>query len=70
MEFALLEFLLRHPNQVFTTEALLKRVWGDCNSDVDAIYTAIKRLRQKLQDTDDRPFIKTVRGAGYLLEAA
>jgi DNA-binding response OmpR family regulator len=70
MEFALLEFLFRHPNQVFTTEALLQRVWWDCDSDVDAIYTSIKRLRQKLQIAGQPPLIKTIRGAGYLLQTA
>jgi DNA-binding response OmpR family regulator len=70
MEFALLEFLFRHPNQVFTTEALLKRVWWDCDSDVDAIYTSIKRLRQKLQIEGEPPLIKTIRGSGYLLQTA
>lgn len=68
MEFALLEFLFRHPNQAFTTEALLERVWWDCDSDVDAIYTSIKRLRQKLEIPGEQPLIKTIRGTGYLLE--
>ena len=68
MEFALLEFLFRHPDQAFTTEALLQRVWWDCDSDVDAIYTSIKRLRQKLQIPGELPTIKTIRGTGYVLQ--
>ena len=27
-DFALLEFLMRHPDEVFSTEALMQRVWG------------------------------------------
>src|SRR5262249_466480 len=48
-EFALLEFLMRNANQVFSPEALLDRVWKS-SSDVSpaAIRTHIKMLRKKL----------------------
>jgi DNA-binding response OmpR family regulator len=69
-EFALLDWFLRHPNQVFSAEAILGRVWSsDANSSVDAVSTCIKRLRKKV-DVEGRPsVIKTVHGVGYKLEA-
>lgn len=63
-EFALLETLLRHPDQVLSRAQLLSRVWGysfDPTSNVVNVYIAA--LRQKIGA--DR--IETVRGAGYRL---
>jgi DNA-binding response OmpR family regulator len=69
-EFALLEFLMRHPNQVFSAEALLDRVW-DSGTDTseEAIRTCLKRLRKKIDDESKNSKIKTVHGVGYKLEA-
>jgi DNA-binding response OmpR family regulator len=69
-EFALLEFFMRHPNQVFSAEALLDRVWSsESEASPETIRTYIKRLRQKI-DTDTQPsIISTVHGVGYKLEA-
>lgn len=66
MEFNLLEFLMRHPNQVFSVEALLQRVWsGRSESSVESVRTHIKTLRQKLDDATHDSVIVTVRGRGY-----
>jgi DNA-binding response OmpR family regulator len=65
-EFALAEFLLRHPNQVLSREQLLSRVWGydyDPGSNVVDVY--IRYLRKKIGAAR----IETVRGAGYRLVA-
>ncbi|MBX9669002.1 MAG: response regulator transcription factor [Candidatus Obscuribacterales bacterium] len=67
MEYTLLEFFMKHPNQVFSPETLLHKLW-DANSEVslDAIYTCIRRLRKKLdtpESTDS--IIRTVHGVGY-----
>jgi OmpR-family two-component system manganese-sensing response regulator len=69
-EFALLEFFMRHPGQVFSAEALLDRVWSsESEASPETIRTYIKRLRQKI-DTDGQPsLISTVHGVGYKLEA-
>jgi OmpR-family two-component system manganese-sensing response regulator len=69
-EYALLEFLLRHPNQLFSAEALLDRVWkSSSESTTEAITTCIKRLRKKI-DIDGQPsLITTIHGLGYRLEA-
>jgi two-component system, OmpR family, response regulator MprA len=70
-EFALLEFFMRHPEQVFTPEALLERVWSSSsNATTETVRTYVKRLRQKI-DTEGRPeMIHTVHGAGYVFRAA
>lgn len=68
-EFSLLEFFMRHPNQVFSSEALIQRVWNsDSEATGDAIRTCLKRLRKKLGDDNDKePIIQTVHGVGYRL---
>lgn len=65
-EFSLLEFLMRHPDQVFSADALLNRVWESASdSSIDALTTCVKRLRKKI-DTQGAPsYIKTVHGVGY-----
>ncbi|MBA3859368.1 MAG: DNA-binding response regulator [Cyanobacteria bacterium PR.3.49] len=70
-EFALLEFLMRHPDQVFSADALLNRVWASASdSSIDALTTCVKRLRKKI-DKDGQPsYIKTVHGVGYKLNVA
>ncbi|HEY9787308.1 MAG TPA: response regulator transcription factor [Candidatus Obscuribacterales bacterium] len=67
-EFALLEFLMRHPEQVFSAEAILTRVWqSDSEASPDTIKVYINRLRSKLGE-DSQACIKTVYGVGYKLE--
>lgn len=68
-EFALIDFLMRHPNQVFSVDALLNRVWeSESDATADAVTTCIKRIRKKL-DTEGNPsIIRTVHGVGYRLD--
>jgi len=69
-EFSLLEFLMRHPNQVFSADALLDRVWAsDTSALPDTVRTHIKTLRKKIDDEDSPSFIRTIHGVGYKLEA-
>lgn len=68
-EYALLEFLMRHPNQVFTQEALLNRVWSsESDATANALTTCVKRLRKKIDSENQESIIKTVYGVGYKLE--
>jgi DNA-binding response OmpR family regulator len=67
-EYALLEFFMKHPEQVFGADIILNRVW-DSTSEVspESIRTYITRLRSKI-DIKGRPsLIKTVHGYGYKL---
>ena len=68
-EYALLEFLARHPGESFTAEAILERIWrSDALSTTDTVRTHVMTLRKKLGDNDEKPLIKTVRGRGYSLQ--
>ena len=68
-EFKLLEYLMRHANQVVTRTMLLENVW-DYNFDpqTNVVHVHVSKLRQKI-DTGGRPLLRTVRNAGYKLTA-
>jgi len=71
LEFRLLSYLSQHRSRVFTRDQLLDAVWGDKQfvtpRSVDA---CIRRVRSKIEPNRMKPtYLKTVRGAGYLLEA-
>jgi len=68
-EMELLYFLASRPNQVFTREQLLEKVWDyDYIGDSRTVDVHIKRLREKLHDDMGRWEIKTVWGVGYKFE--
>jgi len=68
-ELELLYFLASRPNQVFTREQLLEKVWDyDYIGDSRTVDVHIKRLREKLHDDMGRWEIKTVWGVGYKFE--
>jgi OmpR-family two-component system manganese-sensing response regulator len=70
-EFALVEFLLRHPDQFFTPEQLLNRVWeSDSEATLDALRTCIKRIRQRVDKEGQPSLIASVRGYGYKITPA
>jgi len=65
-EFALLEFLMRHPNQPFSADAILNRLWpseSEVSSELVKVYIA--KLRKKLDTDGGAPLITTVHGVGY-----
>ena len=69
-EFRLLEFLARHPNQVFSAEDLLASVWeSDTLAMLDTVRGHIKRIRKKFDDSGQPSIITNVYGVGYKLEA-
>lgn len=71
-DFALLEFLMKNVDHVFSADALLQRVWaGDSDASPSALRTAIKRIRQKLDDGDDESssIIENIPRVGYRLRA-
>ena len=70
-EFRLLEYLLRHADQVVTRTMLLEGVW-DYHFDpgTNVIDVHVSRLRRKLDDGFASPLLHTVRGAGYRLGPA
>lgn len=66
-EFSLLEFFMRNPDRVFSAEAVMQRVWhSETDASTNAFRSALKRLRQKLEASDEAtPIIETIHGAGY-----
>jgi DNA-binding response OmpR family regulator len=69
-QYALLEYLMRHPNQVLSRPAILDRVW-DYGFDpfANVVESAIRRLREAVDSGHERQLIHTVRGAGYMIRA-
>lgn len=69
-EFALLEFLMRHPGEIFNPEALLNRIWNsESESSIYTVYTYIKTLRRKIAGDDGKSPIVNVHGVGYKIVA-
>lgn len=69
-EFQLLEFLMRHANQVVTRTMLLEAVW-DFHFDpkTNVVETHVSRLRSKINQGQAAELIHTIRGSGYSLHA-
>ncbi len=68
-EAALLEFLMRHPNDVFTAQELLNAVWpSDSEGSCETVRTWMMHLRKKLDEIGEKDMIKTVKGMGYVIE--
>lgn len=69
-EFRLLEYLVKHVDQVVTRTMLLEKVW-DLHFDphTNVVETHISRLRGKIDKGRAVPLIHTVRGSGYSLRA-
>jgi len=65
-EYRLLQFLLTHPDRVYSRTQLLDRVWG-ANVYVEerTVDVHVRRLRKALSAQDADDYIQTVRGAGY-----
>jgi DNA-binding response OmpR family regulator len=70
IEYRLLVYFLQNQGKVLSRELILNRLFDGSGSYVDdnTLSVYVKRLREKLGDTDkDNPYIKTVRGIGYLM---
>ena len=69
-EFRLLQFFMQHPGNVFSREELLNAVWGpDIYVEPRTVDVHIRRLRKALNGEQDSDIIRTVRAAGYALDA-
>jgi len=66
LEFELLVFFLRHPNQVFSRAQLFSLVWGQSAGSVRTVDNFVGQLRKRFEQNPEQPrhFI-TVRGSGY-----
>jgi two-component system, OmpR family, phosphate regulon response regulator PhoB len=69
-EFRLLKHFLENPGRVFSRERLLDAVWGqDSDNELRTVDVHIRRLRKAINEGDLPDVIRTVRSAGYALDA-
>ena len=65
-EYAVLEYLMRHPRQVLTRTQIGEHVWNfDFYHESNVIDVYIGYLRRKIEEEGEAPLIHTVRGVGY-----
>jgi DNA-binding response OmpR family regulator len=70
-EFALLELLMRHPNQTLSRTVIAEHIWGyDFFHQSNVVDVYIRYLRRKIDDPWDVKLIHSVRGMGYRLDAS
>lgn len=70
-EFALLELMVRHRDEVLPRSLIASQVWDmNFDSDTNVIDVAIRRLRAKIDDAFEPKLIRTVRGMGYVLDTS
>ncbi len=67
-EYALLEYLTIHKDQILDRTTLLSHVWDE-NTDMfsNTVDVHIKYLRNKIDSVFNTKFIKTIRGKGYMI---
>lgn len=69
-EFQLLEYMMRHAGQVVTRTMMTEAIWDySFNPGTNVIDVHVSRLRAKIDAPGEPPMIRTVRGAGYRLDA-
>jgi two-component system, OmpR family, manganese sensing response regulator len=70
-EFQLMEYFMRHPNQVLSRDQIEQAIWawGE-EPESNAISTLVRRLRQRLRSLDAEQGIETIYGLGYRLNPA
>jgi len=69
-EFAILEYLMHHPNEVVTRTMIEEHAWDyDLDSISNLVDVYIRRIRQKIDPDIGKQIITTIRGAGYRIKA-
>ena len=69
-EFRLLRHFMEHPGRVFSRDQLIDSVWGHgIFIDSRTVDVHIRRLRKALNGKDEQDVIRTLRSAGYALDA-
>jgi len=69
-EYALLEYLMRHANQVLTRTMIAEHVWNyDFDNATNVIDVHVRNLRRKVDEPFRTKLVQTVRGAGYRISA-
>jgi two-component system OmpR family response regulator len=69
-EFLLLEYLLRNQDRVVSKTMILEHVWNyHFDPQTNVVDVHISKLRQKIDAEFERPLLRTVRNAGYMVTA-
>jgi len=69
-EFQILEYLMRHSGQVVTRTMLLESVWDyHFDPQTNVVDVHVGKLRRKIDGDAPQPLIRTIRNAGYMIDA-
>ena len=67
-EFQLMEYLMRHPQQVLSRDRIEQALWSwGSEPESNAVTTLVRRLRQRLEAVGAKDWLETVYGMGYRL---
>lgn len=67
-EFQIMEFFMRNPKQIFSTDMLMQKIWGwSSHAEINVVWTNISYLRRKLDQLGANVEIRAIRGAGYCI---
>jgi len=70
-EFRLLRLLMHSPNRIFSREEIVDQIWGvGAAVDPRSVDVSVRRLREAITREGEPGVIRTVRAAGYVLDAA
>lgn len=65
-EYQVLLLLAERPGVVFTKDQIFDRIWGmEAFGDISTVTVHVKKVRDKLEQSEGRPYIETVWGVGY-----
>lgn len=68
-EFQMIEYFMRNPGKIYSTEDLMAHFWGwESDSAINVVWTNIANIRRKLKKMKANVKITSIRGVGYKLE--
>lgn len=68
-EFQILELFLRYPNQTFSADKIIEKIWDyETDTDINSIWVHLSNIRKKLKSVDSKVEIIAVRSLGYTLD--
>ena len=69
LEYKILYFFMKNPNQVFSIEEIYEKVWQEPAYNPDTVTVHIRRIREKIEINPKEPkYLKVVWGIGYKFE--
>lgn len=70
-EFALMELFMRNPNAIISRTLILKEIWKyDFDPGTNIVDVLMCRVRSRIEDSTGTRLIRTIRGAGYMLQSS